>query len=172
MTLGQFFLGLVTLLVATVVYRWQKSVDQKTVVLADLREALSRYAALSHSLFLRQPYIGDDNNEQKLADFFSISDAEIDLYALRDQIYITAPSEIVDAVLDCDRAFRDWKISFPKSTEVSDEKKLEVEKTSAEFRLKHRQMLIIFRSEFESHVKFFGQGYIEYTVSRLVRSHK
>ena len=169
MTLGQFFLGLVTLLVATIVYRWQKSVDRKTAALLELRASLSKYAALSHALFLKQPYIGDEEDTEKQTEFFSISDAEIELYTLRDQIYFTAPKNIVDAVLECDRAFRDWKIAFPKLNETQSQENEDFMKKIMNFKSKRERMLLTFREEFESHTKFAGQDWLQGSVSRLFR---
>ena len=167
MTLGQFFLGLVTLLVATIVYRWQKSIDRKTVTLTDLRAALSKYAALSHSLFLKQPYAGEENSDEKLNDFFAISDAEIELYTLRDHIDFTAPDIIVEAVLDCDSAFRAWKIAFTRSSDLSVDEKAAIQSAATDFKFKHERMLLTFRAEFESHTKFAGQDYIENFLGRM-----
>ncbi|MCE8508767.1 hypothetical protein KBY28_09945 [Ruegeria pomeroyi] len=153
MTLGQFFLGFVTIAIATLVYRWQKAVDRETAALSELRELLSRYAVLSHKLFLKQPYRDQEYDPKELDSFFSISDEEIELYTLRDQIYVTAPSPVVDAVLDCDAKFRNWKISFPGSN-VADEQVIEESRqASTEFKFAHEKMLLAMRQEISSHNK-------------------
>lgn len=151
MTPGQFFLGIVTLLVATLVYRWQKNVDRETVSLQEMRGLLSRYAVLSHRLYLKQPYRGVEYSEMQLDEFFNISDDEIELYTLRDQIYVTAPEKVRNSVLKCDGAFRAWKQSFPQYGETDSGKINFAREKSSDFKFSHEAMLIVMRSEFNAH---------------------
>jgi hypothetical protein len=146
-TFGQLVLGLITLTVATFVYRWQKSVDRVTVSQVELRKLMSAYAALSHRLFLKQPYFGVEYSEAEINDFFSISDEEIELYTLRDQLYVCAPTSVLDSVLICDRKFRDWKMAFPKNPHIDEQTRNEFVEIISEFKFAHERMLAAMRNE-------------------------
>jgi len=146
-TLGQFFLGLVTIFVATFVYRWQKTLDLENQTHHELRKLFSEYSSLLKTLYFRQPYKDADNDPAEVDDFFSISIDEQKCYSLRDQIYMLAAIDVVEATTRADKAFREWKISFPKSFEASDEQILDHEQKRTEFRNAHNSLIMVMRSD-------------------------
>jgi len=150
------FLGLITLAVATLVYRWQKIVDRETAALSELRTLLSRYAVLSNTLFLKQPYVGVETSQEDLSAFYTISDGEIELYTIRDQIYICAPDAVVNAVLNCDKCYRDWKVAYTEESDDGDRsaQREKVMDAVSKFRFAHHKMLLSMREEFADHHSF------------------
>jgi len=151
---GQFFLGLVAICVATVVYRWQKAIDRETAVLAEQRQLYAAYLASSKAVYLGQPYIGVGYSPEELDKFFNMSEPEIQNYALRDQIFLLAPDRIIDAVDKHDRALRDWKVSFPKGGfegEVDKEKLAEVKSHDETLRSAYDEMKDVMRAEVTGH---------------------
>jgi len=113
-TIAQALTALVALVVATVVYRWQKAVDRETSIQSELRKLYAAYISAMAKGYLNQPYIDDANDPEKISAFFRITSDEQEFYALRDQIYLLAPEDVLDAVRAYDLAFRQWKIGFPR----------------------------------------------------------
>ena len=150
MSVGQMFLGLISLFVATVVYRWQKGLDRQAQANIELRDLATKYATVSHTLFLQQPYVGEELSEVEIKTFYGISDLEIELYTLRDQIYVAAPKRVVDAVLHCDQAFRKWKITFPEIGNQEAAMLASGREATTNFKFSHENMLLVLRSEFEA----------------------
>ncbi len=122
MSVGQFFLGLVTIIVATVVYRWQKMIDRETVLQNEQRTLFARYVSITRAHFLSQPFKGQEYSPEYLQGFFSVSDSEKEIYSVRDQIFLLASPEVFEAVRKHDEAFRDWKVSFPEANDTDPQK--------------------------------------------------
>ncbi len=154
MNWGQFFLGLVAICVATIVYRWQKAVDRETSILAERRDLYARYLASSKEVYLSQPYVGVGYSPEELNEFFNISKAEISNFCLRDQIFLLAPKHVVDVVERHDRALRDWKISFPQGGFEGEDyhgKISQVKAQDAALRKAYNEMMRLFRDEIIIH---------------------
>ena len=110
--MAPYFVGIIAVIVATVVYRWQKKIDRETVLMSEQRQLFAKYISCLNSHFLSQPYLGVQNDESSVRDFYSISSGEIEIYGLRDQIFLIAPLPVIAHMELCDNAFRDWKRSF------------------------------------------------------------
>ena len=122
-------------------------IDRENIALVELCKLMAAQAALSHKLYLQQPYLGVTYEASQIEEFFSISEGEIELYTLRDQLYVCAPKPALDAVLEVDRKFRDWKVNFPREDDHSDNAKSKhIEKVS-KFKFVHENMLIAMRNE-------------------------
>ncbi len=154
MSVGQFFLGLVTIIVATVIYRWQKMIERETVLQNEQRALFARYTSITRTHYLSQPFKGQEYSPEYLQSFFSISDSEKEIYAVRDQIFLLASPEVFEAVRKHDEAFRAWKVSFPEANE-SDPQKIETAKNAAKAYLtSHDQLLVVMRTDLAGHHRF------------------
>jgi len=161
-------IALVTLTVATVVYRWQKLIDRETVIHSELRALYAKYAGALRKVFLSQPYQDGKHSPEELDRFYSISDEEIEIYVLRDQIYLLAPQDVVNSVLACDKAFRDWKIAFPQPGSAQPEAMAEAREKTSQFRSAQNEMLEVMRNSLaqQIQVSFLDAG------KALIRSKK
>lgn len=154
MTQGQFFLALVTIFVATVVYRWQKSVDRQTEQKKMLSKLYADYIAQVSEHSARQPMIGDHDAEQKAKEFASIGEHEQKVYVLRDQIYLLAPENVVEKLSVCDRAFREWKITFNRNNSDPEQHKTDVKNAFDNFRSNKNILLPTMRKDLARHASF------------------
>lgn len=154
MSVGQFFLGLVTILVATVVYRWQKLVERETALQDKQRELFARYLTLTNEHFLSQPYKGAEYSKEELDEFFGISEAEIEFYSIRDELALISSDRIYDAINKHDEKFRAWKVSFPRETEKSTEVEQRAKFADAEYRNSRHELIGIMRLELVDHQSF------------------
>lgn len=157
MTLGQFFLGIVAIVVATVVYRWQKVIDRETAVLSELRQLYGKYLASSKLIYLSQPYRGIEYSKEELKKFFSITETEIENLSLRDQIFLLAPDDVVAIVDIHDQALRDWKVSFPEhgiGGENGSQLEKEIRQKDETLRAAYQHMKASFQLDVRRHGKF------------------
>lgn len=168
MTLGQFFLGMIAICVATFVYRWQKTVDRETSVLSEQRQLYAKYVAASKAQYLSQPWRGVQYTQQELDSFFEISEKEIELYGLRDQIFLIAPDSVVDAMDAFDTAFREWKVAFPRDETPTEEQIKHAEDKSQVLRDDYHLMLEAMRKNLKLH----GSYSLQDTLSSLFRESK
>ncbi|QIR85089.1 hypothetical protein [Paracoccus sp. AK26] len=102
------------LMIATVIYRWQKQIDRQTAVYAEIKKLCADYTAAARRAYFEQPYMNDLTNAERVERFFSISEREQEMYVARDQLYLLAPEAIVELVKKHDQCFRTWKANFPK----------------------------------------------------------
>ena len=115
MTLGQFFLGLITLAIATVVYRWQKSVDREMQLQEERRVAYVDYLGFLRAIRLNQPMHNANQPHEHVEEWLAITEQEVNLYAARDRIHLLAHGDVIEKLESCDNAFREWKMSFSAS---------------------------------------------------------
>ncbi len=153
MSIGQFVLGLVTIFVATVVYRWQKTVDRETVALAEQKKLIAEYSAALNALFFSQPYRDQTYTPEEIQIFMTISESEQECYALRDQIFMTSSEEIVRATDELDKSFREWKIAYTKHLKCAEgEEKPEIVKQKTQNYLSsHRAFIAAARKDIGLH---------------------
>ncbi|MCF6305369.1 MAG: hypothetical protein L3J33_08360 [Rhodobacteraceae bacterium] len=104
-------------------YRWQKEVDRKNEIAAELRNLFAEFAEASNSVYYSQPFIGVDFSEVEKKEFYSIGTKEQHFGIVRDKITLLAPSLVVESVKRHDKAMRTWKIEFTKDGNISIERK-------------------------------------------------
>ena len=104
-------------------YRWQKEVDRKNEIAAELRSLFAEFLAASKSIFYSQPLVGVDFSEAERKEFYSIGTKEQHFTIVCDKISLLAPSLVVKSVRLHDKAMRNWKIEFTKNERKTEERK-------------------------------------------------
>lgn len=160
MSIGQFFLGVVAVFVATIAYRWQKILDRETHQKQTLSALYSQYVSALTLHVASQPMIGDHDAEEKAKRFSSMDGQEADIYSLRDQIWLLAPDSLVVHLAECDQAFRDWKIKFHSDFKDGSEKKMRVKEALLQFNSKKDLLLAEMRKDLASQVNFEFNAFI------------
>jgi hypothetical protein len=138
------------LLVAFVAYAWQKKIDRQSAILADRRKLYAEYIASAKRLYLSQPFADGNDPPEKQSDWLGMSKAEVELYVLRDQIFLLAPPSTVNAVVKHDESFRKWKICFSNFSK-GDAEKVQLEEEYRAMRADYLSMLKVMRQELETH---------------------
>lgn len=155
MSTGQAILALVTLVVATIVYRWQKMIDRETVIQIELRQIYAKYLATLSREFLAQPAKDGLNDEGSVRDFYSISSNEKEAYQLRDEIILLAPESVVASVKKCDQAFRAWKTEF--TTDTSEEvsvRRVRISEAAQKYTNSRRELIAAMRGSLKEQYEF------------------
>jgi hypothetical protein len=142
LTLGQFFLGIVTLVVATIVYRWQKQIDRETALQMERRQLYAEYASSAKKLFYEQPFGNVSYSEKELRKFHEISDAESDLYALHIAVQLISSDEVLNALNSFDSAFRNWRVAISEALQSDDSKKIRDTRAAYETILQQHRILV------------------------------
>ncbi len=115
----QFFLGLVAIFIATVVYRWQKTVDRETAVQSEVRALYAKYLAISQSSYLSNSFFEPSVQEQSVPPsdddivkrMHILYKEDIEVKILADQIMLLAPMDVVLAT----QQFHTRLVSFRKN---------------------------------------------------------
>jgi hypothetical protein len=149
-TLGQFFLGLVTLVVATAVYSWQRGIDRRTELQRERRQLYGRYLEATHRHYFSQPFVGLEFTPEQQSAWEGFSDSELECYILRDLISLNCPEDVYSALDQYDRAMRSWKIAFT-SLELSDKNRLKVKELDKEMDFSRYRLAEAMRKDLESH---------------------
>lgn len=167
MSIGQFFLGLVTLLVATVVYRWQKLIEREAEQQKELRRLYTEYTSALKFHEMSQPFIGDENIDEKAKKFRSLSVEEIQIYALRDQIYLLGSTSVTIALVECDRKFRDWKIAFNTEYTTDERGKGRVQQAFLVYREQYEALLEAMKRDLIAHTSWVPPVWLERLIGKF-----
>ena len=166
MSIGQFFLGLVTIIVATFVYRWQKLIDHETKQKEELRRLYAEYTAALTELRFAQPMLDDDDFAEKAKQFFGMEEREVGLYCLRDQVFLLAPDNVVTALDKCDEAFREWKISFNTNYSSFEEGRGIVRAKYENLLQSQGALLKEMKKDLASHTRFRRKAFVKTVVAK------
>ncbi|TJZ91105.1 hypothetical protein FA743_12925 [Paracoccus gahaiensis] len=137
---------MVALLIATVIYRWQKEIDRETALQIEFRRLCAEYIKAAKTAFFEQPFIGEESEVEKAKTFLSISTAEQHSYITRDQLFLIAPDHILELIRAHDNAFRHWKMAFSKEFESASDRRQQVRKFTSDLRNAELSMLEGMRS--------------------------
>ncbi len=99
MTLGQFFLGLVTLAVATLAYRWQKTIDRETTFHVELREQLVSFRRSTEQLYGCYSTLAEERTPAEVMSIEDRIDRELSYLALFVPEELFERANVVSSVL-------------------------------------------------------------------------